>query len=377
VSRDLLTVVPEIEHPGVYVEELPAGVTPITGVETSTTGFVGEAPDGPHGTAERILGFAEFERVFGGLRRDCELGYAVSLYFANGGQEAWVVGVQPGARLDEGLPCLEAVDALGLVCLPGETGAGVLCAALQLAERRGAFLLVDPPAGGRDGVLALAAELSATGSSCGAVFYPPVRAPDRLAEGSPRTCPPSGAVAGMYARTDSARGVWKAPAGQDADLRGVTEPSVDLREDEISELSAVGVNCIRRLPTGTVVWGARTLASDAEWKYVNVRRLILYLEHSIDRGTRWAVFEPNDEPVWARLRAQCGNFLYTLFRAGAFQGTTPDRAYFVQCGRDTMTQDDIDNGRLVILVGVAPLRPAEFVIIRIEHNLAGRSGTGR
>ena len=358
---------PEIEYPGVYVEELPAGVTPIEGVETSTTGFVGAAPDGLHGTAEKVLSFAEFERVFGGLRPDWELGYAVSLYFANGGREAWVVGVPAGTPFEAGLPYLEDVDTLGLVCLPGETDVVVLRAALELAERRRAFLLVDPPSDGRDCVLALAAELSATGSSCGASFYPSVRAPDPLAKGSPRTCPPSGAVAGMYARTDSARGVWKAPAGQDADLRGVTEPTVDLRDHEVAELTTAGVNCIRRLAARTVVWGARTLAVDTEWKYVNVRRLSLFLEESISRGTRWAVFEPNEEPAWARLRAQCGNFLYTLFRKGAFLGTTPDQAYVVRCGRDTMTQDDIDNGRVVIEVGVAPLRPAEFVIIRIGH----------
>jgi len=359
--------VPEIEYPGVYVEELPAGVTPIEGVETSTTGFVGAAPDGLHGTAEKVLSFAEFERVFGGPRPDWELGYAVSLYFANGGREAWVVGVPAGTPLEAGLPYLEDVDTLGLVCLPGETDVVVLRAALELAERRRAFLLVDPPGMERNRVLALAAELSASGGVNGAVFYPPVRAPDPLADGALRTCPPSGAVAGMYARTDRSRGVWKAPAGEDADLRGVTEPAVDLSDDETSELTAAGVNCIRRLPTGTVVWGARTLAPDAEWKYVNVRRLLLYLENSIDRGTRWAVFEPNDEPLWARLRTQCANFLTVLFREGAFQGTTPDQAYFVRCGRDTMTQDDIDNGRVVIEVGVAPLRPAEFVIIRIGH----------
>jgi phage tail sheath protein FI len=372
VPRDLLSV-PDIEFPGVYVDEVPGGVGPIEGVETSTTSFVGEAPDGLHGTAEKILSLSELVRVFGGLRPGWELGNAVSLFFANGGREAWVVGVPVGTSLDEGLPCLEDVDTLGLVCLPGETDTGVLRAALELAERRRAFLLVDPPEAEPERALALAAELRVSGSANGAVFYPPVRAPDPLVEGSLRTCPPSGAVAGMYARIDESRGVWKAPAGAYADLRGVSGLAVDPSDDEIAALAAGGVNCIRRLPAGIVVWGARTLAADAEWKYVNVRRLSLYLEESIERGTRWAVFEPNEEALWNRLRAQCASFLGGLFRAGAFQGQTSSQAYFVHCGRDTMTQDDIDQGRVNVVVGVAPVRPAEFVVVRIQQILAGRS----
>jgi phage tail sheath protein FI len=177
----------------------------------------------------------------------------------------------------------------------------------------------------------------------------------------------------MYARTDLARGVWHSPAGEDADLRGVLGPAVELRVDEVSELAEAGINSIRRLPSGTVVWGARTLAADAEWKYVNVRRLLVYVERSLERGTQWAVFEPNDERLWTKLRAQCASFLFALFRAGALPGTTQPEAYFVQCGPDTMTQSDIENGRLSILVGVAPLRPAEFVIIRIAHVLASHA----
>ena len=366
---------PEIQYPGVYVEELPFGVAPITGVETSSTGFVGEAPDGPHLAAARVASFPEFERAFGGLRSGSELGYAVLQFFANGGSEAWVVGVPAGTPLAEGLSCLEAANELGLLCLPGETGVDVLRAALDYAERRRAFLLVDPPGVEPDRAIALVAALSGRGSANGALFYPPVRIPDPLAADSLRTCPPSGAVAGMYARNDLSRGVWRAPAGLNATLPGVVDAAVDLSDDDMSELTAAAVNCIRRLPaTGIVVWGARTLAAglqvDSEWKYVNVRRLALFIEASLYRGTSWAVFEPNDEPVWARLRRQCALFLDGLFRAGAFQGRAPDQAYFVRCGRDTMTQDDVEQGRLKLLVGFAPSKPAEFVILEIGRNLA-------
>jgi Bacteriophage tail sheath protein len=174
----------------------------------------------------------------------------------------------------------------------------------------------------------------------------------------------------MYARLDRSRGVWKAPAGEEAVLRGVVTPALELSDDEISTLTSAGVNAIRRFPDeGVRVWGARTIQGaeqrDSDWKYVSVRRLAIFVEHSIDRGTQWAVFEPNEESTWAKVRQQCAVFLHGLFRLGALQGRTPDESYFVRCGRDTMTQDDIDNGRLNLEIGIAPLRPAEFVIFRI------------
>ena len=375
MPRDLLKFVSEIHSPGVYIEELPSGLAPIEGAATSTVGFVGHAPHGPHGTAEKVTSFGEFARVFGELRSDWELGYAVSLFFANGGNVAWVAGVPAGAPLEEGLPGLEEVGVFGLVCLPGETDADVLRAALELAERRralsssirrqwsGIACWRSPPSSAR-------AEARAERSSIRSFEFP------TRSRGTPRMCPPSGAVAGLYAGA-----TWHVASGRRPPVRkpfctgSRASRSTCPRGDP--KLTAVGVNCIRRLPVGTVVWGARTLAPDTEWKYVNVRRLMLFLEQSIERGTSWAVFEPNDERLWGRLRSQCTNFLQGLFRAGAFVGTTSDRAFFVRCGRDTMTQSDIDNGRLVILVGVAALRPAEFVIISIEHNLAGDAGAGR
>jgi phage tail sheath protein FI len=300
----------------------------IEGVETSIAGFVGDAI-GPHGDgAVNVSSFAEFERAFGGLTHGLELGYAVAQYFANGGREAWVAAVPVGTRLDEGLPLLEAAGTIGLLCLPGEADVTVLRAALEYAERRRAFLLVDPADPEQDRVLATIDALGSSSAANGAAFYPSVRIPDPLAGGSLRTCASGGTVAGMYARNDVARGVWSAPAGPRAPLAGVAEVVVDLGELEISALTAAGLNCIRRLPdAGIVVWGARTLARalpGSEWKYVNVRRLALFLEESLDRGIQWAVFEPNDEQLWARLRAQCTAFLDGLFRAEALRGRTSE-----------------------------------------------------
>ena len=179
------------------------------------------------------------------------------------------------------------------------------------------------------------------------------------------------------ARTDAERGVWKAPAGQEADDRGRRpELAVTLTDRENGQLNPLGVNCIRTFPViGNVVWGARTLdgadALASEWKYVPVRRLALFLEESLYRGTQWVVFEPNDEPLWAQIRLNVGAFMQNLFRQGAFQGTTPREAYFVKCDKETTTQNDINLGIVNILVGFAPLKPAEFVIIRIQQ-MAGQ-----
>jgi phage tail sheath protein FI len=190
---------------------------------------------------------------------------------------------------------------------------------------------------------------------------------------------PCGAVAGIFARTDSQRGVFKAPAGLDATLNGVRGLTVKLTDGEQGQLNPLGVNCLRSFPViGNVVWGARTLEGAdllaSEWKYVPVRRVALFIEESLYRGTQFAVFEPNDEPLWAQLRLNVGAFMQNLFRQGAFQGASARDAYFVKVDKDTTTQNDIDLGIVNILVGFAPLKPAEFVIIKIQQ-IAGQVQT--
>ncbi len=187
---------------------------------------------------------------------------------------------------------------------------------------------------------------------------------------------PCGAVAGVFARTDTSRGVWKAPAGLDATLVSVPQLSVPLNDAENGELNPLGINCLRAMPAaGRIVWGSRTLQGDdrlaSEWKYIPVRRTALYIEESLYRGTQWVVFEPNDEPLWAQIRLNVGAFMHNLFRQGAFQGTTPREAYFVKCDKETTTQNDIDLGIVNIVVGFAPLKPAEFVVIQLQQ-IAGQ-----
>jgi phage tail sheath protein FI len=200
-----------------------------------------------------------------------------------------------------------------------------------------------------------------------------------MRENQVHTFPPTGAVAGVIARTDGSRGVWKAPAGTDAGLNGLAGLTVSLTDDENGQLNPVAINCLRSFPVwGRVVWGARTLkGADQqadEYKYLPVRRLALYLEESLYRGLKWVVFEPNDEPLWSQIRLNVGAFMQNLFRQGAFQGNTPAKAYFVKCDSETTTQNDINLGVVNILVGFAPLKPAEFVVLRIQQ-IAGQIET--
>jgi phage tail sheath protein FI len=212
-----------------------------------------------------------------------------------------------------------------------------------------------------------------------AVYFPRTFVPDALNDGRLRNLAPSGTLAGVYARTDAARGVWKAPAGTETSLRNVRDLAYVLTDPQNGTLNPLGINALRTFPVyGNVSWGARTLdgadQQASEWKYVPVRRFALFLEESLYRGTKWVVFEPNDEPLWAQIRLNVGAFMHNLFRQGAFQGTTPREAYLVKCDKETTTQTDIDNGVVNILVGFAPLKPAEFVIIKIQQ-LAGQIET--
>lgn len=212
--------------------------------------------------------------------------------------------------------------------------------------------------------------------SYGAVYFPWLQATDPSgASPDPILLPPSGYVAGMYASIDSRRGVWKAPAGTEANLGGAVGLTKEITDVEQDTLNPMGVNVIRAFPaSGIVIWGARTLStqSDPEYRYVPVRRTAIFIEQSIYNGIQWAVFEPNDEPLWAALRLNIGAFMLRLYRAGAFQGDTPAKAFFVKCDGQTTTQQDIDAGVVNILVGFAPLKPAEFVVLKLTQ-MAGQS----
>lgn len=281
----------------------------------------------------------------------------------------------------KGLWSLENADLFNLLCIPPlqadqDVAQATWTAAIRYAHKRRAMVIVDPPMGWRrpaDVIAQVDAVVPQDDNmKNAALYFPRVRLPDPLRENRLETFAPCGVVAGIFARTDAQRGVWKAPAGIETGLTGVADLSVNLTDGENGQLNPLGINCLRSFPViGRVIWGGRTrkgadqLAS--EWKYVPVRRTALYIEESLFRGTQWVVFEPNDEPLWGQIRLNIGAFMNNLFRQGAFQGTSPRDAYFVKCDRETTTQFDIDSGVVNIIVGFAPLKPAEFVVLKITQ----------
>jgi phage tail sheath protein FI len=288
-----------------------------------------------------------------------------------------------------GIYALEKVDTFNLLTIPDATRAAsgrpetldarvepnaIYRAAMALCRKRRAFLLVDPPPDVN--TVEAAAQWKAAGLAVreanAAAYFPRLRMPDQLKGSQLRTFAPSGVIAGLMARTDTERGVWKAAAGVNATLKGVRELSCKLTDAENGRLNSLGLNCFRTFPTvGVVCWGSRTLAGGdagaSEWKYVPVRRLALYLEESLYRGTQWAVFEPNDERLWAQIRMLVSNFLGNLFRQGAFAGASESEANSVKCDATTTTQADIQQGILNIQVMFAPLHPGEFVVLWIQQ----------
>lgn len=519
-----------LRHPGVYIEEIPSGVRTIVGVGTSITAFVGWAPQGPSDQAYLVLSWADYERKFGGLHADSALSYGVYHFFANGGQQAYIVrlveygvakeasvtiekltlrargeggwgkaysvstqrraapddnrfrlvvyrtvknsdgsettlpvetfenlsldpndrrsaaavindesalllaevaagatgapadqtepvdpadpnsptqpkrnkldgsadgrvlkpdssefeaALDPSGNADpliktRGINLLKKVDLFNLLVVPGESTATMLGKLQAFCKDRRAFNIADPAPGDTFDTLQSGPKGALTGNTAtnGALYFPYIIAPDPLQENRPRAFPPSGAVAGVYARTDATRGVWKAPAGTEASLVGVSGVQTPLTDNENGELNPRAINSIRNFAVyGTVVWGARTLHGNdergSEWKYVPVRRTALFIEETLYRALKWVVFEPNDEPLWAQIRLNVGAFMHNMFRQGAFQGKTPQEAYLVKCDKDTTTQADINLGVVNIVVGFAPLKPAEFVIVKIQQ-LAGQ-----
>lgn len=293
------------------------------------------------------------------------------------------------------LALLDTVDLFNLMCIAPKSrdenvadtdgGKALLSKALAYCKKRRAMLIVDPPSGWTNVRNAQTDAENAEGflgpyrDENAIVYFPQVMVSDVLKENRLAAFPPSGVMAGVMARTDAQRGVWKAPAGIDTTLSGVAKLSYKMTDLENGILNPLGINCLRSFPVyGTVAWGARTLEGAdrlaSEWKYVPVRRLTLYLQESLYRGTQWVVFEPNDEPLWSQIRLNIGAFMNNLFKQGAFQGKTPREAYLVKCDSETTTQNDINLGIVNIVVGFAPLKPAEFVIIKFQQ-LAGQIAT--
>ena len=495
-------------YPGVYIQELESGVHTITGVATSIAAFIGWAPQGPVGQPTLIQSWGDFQSQFGGLYGGVYLGYAVNLFFANGGQQAYIVrlvdsssvgtasgsasGIDLWARnpgswpngftvtflagpdansfgmqvldgnknvlesfmnvsissqdvaryavtvvdsdsqyvtfIDPAHPTqsptlpttppavgtdltlaggsagavftdpsafvsqidspplvhdlLDSIPIVNIVCVPGLTmlPGGSTTTAVEALQHfctdARAFSIPESPQIATAATATSDLPNAAPYAANSAMYFPWLSAPDPLAGNRLTQLPACGAVAGVYAATDASRGVWKAPAGIDAGLSGIAGLQYTLTDAQNGLINPQGVNCLRYFPTySNVVWGARTLlgadAVGSQWKYVPIRRFALFLESSLYDGTQWVVFEPNDETLWGQIRLNVGAFMQGLFLKGAFQGTTPQQAYFVKCDAENNPQSSINQGIVTVEVGFAPLYPAEFVIIQIQQMMAG------
>lgn len=388
--------------PGVYVEEAPSSGNSIVGVSTSVAAFVDHFAAGPVGQPIEITNFHEFVATFGGLAEASESSFAIQQFFNNGGQIAWVVRAEPAsgswdpasdpagaaqaligdASAQTGLFALAAVDLFNILCIPATAvlpdteAAAVAVQATNLCVARRAMLILDPPQhdADRDSVAGITAWVQGNDSlrSRNAALYFPRPVIVDASTGKQRRISASGILAGLWARTDTARGVWVAAAGTQAVLEGVTDLAYAPTDSDVAALNPLAVDCLRRLTSvGLVCWGARTLAGTDQatdpCRYIPVRRTALFIEESVRRGLSWVVFEPNGPALWAVIRTQVNDFMQTLFLQGAFQGAKPDDAYLVRCDAVTNTQADIDNGIVRVIIGIAPVRPAEFSIIDITQ----------
>lgn len=403
--------------PGIYIEEIPTGPRPIEAVGTSTAAFIGVAPKAdarPH-EAFAVNNWSQFLKEFSAEgSASTPLAQAVFGFFQNGGARCYVVNVGPGGEIAggggrrKGIDTLEEVDEVAIVAAPGFSDAASYDALLSHCEKlKDRVAILDPPLevgnidmlktvatagptprgtgprrtageGPEGGTPATPAAPPPTGlrprttdGGYGAFYFPWIVIRDPFSAKDLIPAPPSGHIAGIYARTDATRGVHKAPANET--VRGALDLTYKVTREEQGELNTLGVNCIRLFPTqGIRVWGARTLADSAsEWRYLNVRRLFNMIEESIARGTRWVVFEPNDVSLWKSIRRDVSAFLMLQWRAGALMGTTPEEAFFVQCDEETNPPEVIDAGMVVTVIGIAPVKPAEFVIFRIGQGAGG------
>jgi hypothetical protein len=395
--------------PGVYVEEVDRGAKPIEAVGTNTVGFLGESARGPVNEAVLCTNWSQFVKTFGDFGQCSQhLAHGVYGFFNNGGSRCFVVNVgapdgateaapaaaaagkegekkEPakpaGGKVDRdglyigkdngpgqrtGLKCFDEIDEIALVAAPGVTSAAVHDAILSHCEtRKDRFAILDSPETINGGVDRLARPRD---SKYGAYYFPWIQVYDP--EKGNIYVPPSGHVAGVYSRTDSERGVHKAPANEI--VRGALGLRYNISKGEQDLLNPKGINCIRMMQGGAIrIWGARTLSTDSSWRYINVRRLFIMVETSIERATQWVVFEPNDHRLWKRVTRTIASFLTLLHRNGALMGETAEKAFFVKCDAETNPPEVVDAGQLIVEIGLAPVKPAEFVIFRIGQMPSG------
>lgn len=360
-------------YPGVYVEEATGGARPIQSVDVSTAAFLGVAPNAKAkpGEPTSIRNYGEFTQIFGGKDlKATTLDLAVRGFFNNGGGSCWIVNLGEKNNLIDGLERLEPFDGISLVAAPGYTTKADHEAILTHCEKMvDRFAILDcREEATPESVMEHRPRNSDRG--LGAFYFPWIVISDPQKPAETIACPPSGHIAGVYARVDNERGVFESPANEFID--GALDLTHQTTDQEQEILNPAGINAIRFFPTqGIKIWGARTLADpDSEWRYISVRRLTLMIEESIAEGTRWAVFEPNDRALWGSLKRDVSAFLNALWSDGALIGASPEDAFFVKCDQDNNPPSDIEKGVVTITIGIAPVKPAEFIVFNIRQSAA-------
>ncbi|HDS01552.1 MAG TPA: phage tail sheath family protein [candidate division Zixibacteria bacterium] len=401
---------PEYLSPGVYVEEVDKGTKPLEAVGTSTAGFIGQSKQGPVNEATLITNWGQFTRTFGEFADSPYLAHAVYGFFNNGGARCFVTNVgmegappppPPPKKEDEdkksppppspgskggpspalfigkdggpgnktGLVTFEDIDEIAIVAAPGMTEPAIQDAVISHCEKMNRFAILDSEEtiekGGVDKIK------KPRDSQYAGFYFPWIEVYDPAKDKNVYV-PPSGHMAGIYARSDNTRGVHKAPANEV--VRGALGLRYTISKGEQDILNPRGINCIRAFrDRGIRVWGARTVSSDPSWRYINVRRLFIMVEESIKNGTQWVVFEPNDHTLWKRIKRNITAFLLRVWNDGALFGQTPEQAFYVKCDEETNPPEVVDAGMVVIEIGMAPVKPAEFVIFRISQWQSGSS----
>jgi phage tail sheath protein FI len=386
---------PDYQTPGVYVEEVPSAIRPIAGVGTSTAGFIGIVPDNvpmpvmpgsedkytkvSAGKPVRLTGWEQFKKSFGDFHASNQfLAHAVYGFFNNGGTVCWVIRVTDAAYYQGALDTFKSIDEIAIVAIPGVVDIAVQEAILAHCEgMQDRFAILDGQrlegeSGGYTAEAIRGADESSPGlrnavDGYGALYFPWIQVFDPAGKENIYV-PPSGHLAGIYARSDSERGVHKAPANEV--IRGAIGLEHQLNKDDQGDLNVKGIDVIRIFSGNITVWGGRTWAhpeTDPEWKYISSRRLFNYLRESIEEGTRWVVFEPNEMSLWQKIRRNVTAFLTNVWRDGALFGDTPEQAFYVKCDEETNPSEVRDLGQVVTEIGVAIVKPAEFVIFRISQ----------
>lgn len=401
---------PTYQTPGVYVEEVESGSKPIEAGATNIAGFLGIAEKGPVNEAVLVTNWTQYTKLFGGLHTGGWLAHGVYQFFQNGGTKAYInnlaaapeaakpakkkegeekaeeekpkepvaiqnpadiakliIGVDEGVGKKTGLYLFDAVPDIALIAAPGVTDPAAQDAILSHCERnRFRFAVLDSPETLEKGIDTMPMPRD---SVMGAYYFPWIQMYDMVADQNVYA-PPSGGMCGIYSRVDGTRGVHKAPANEI--FRTALGLKYNLTDAEQELLNPKGINCIRQFPgRGIRAWGARTISSNPEWRYVNVRRLFCMVEQAIQNGTNWVVFEPNTRDLWKKITRNLTSFLLNIWKSGALFGDSPEEAFYVRCDDELNPPESIDAGYVVVELGLAPAKPAEFVVFRVSQKTLG------